>query len=52
MTAVPTAVSSYVMAKEMEADGVLAGQIVAVSTAVSILTVFLWVFSLSSLGWI
>ena len=52
MTAVPTAVSSYVMAKELGADGVLAGQIVAVSTAVSILTVFLWVFSLSSLGWI
>lgn len=52
LTSVPTAVSSYVMAKEMGADGVLAGQIVAVSTAVSILTVFLWVFSLSSLGWI
>ncbi len=52
MTAVPTAVSSYVMAKELGADGVLAGQIVAVSTAVSIFTVFLWVFSLSSLGWI
>ena len=52
MTAVPAAVSSYVMAKELGADGVLAGQIVAVSTAVSILTVFLWVFSLSSLGWI
>ena len=52
LTSVPTAVSSYVMAKEMGADGVLAGQIVAVSTAASILTVFLWEFSLSSLGWI
>ncbi len=52
LTAVPTAVSSYVMAKEMGADGVLAGQIVTVGTAASILTVFLWVFTLSSVGWI
>lgn len=52
LTAVPTAVSSYVMAKELGADGVLAGQIVAVSTSASIITVFLWVFALSSMGWI
>ena len=51
-SAVPTAVSSYVMAKEMKADHVLAGQIVAVNTTLSILTVFLWVLVLSSLGWI
>ncbi len=49
---VPTAVSSYVMARELGADGVLAGQIVAVTTVASILSVFLWVFTLSSLGWI
>ena len=50
--AVPTAVSSFVLAKEMDADGVLAGQIVAVTTVLSMGTVFLWVFVLSSLGWI
>lgn len=49
---VPTAVSSYVMAKELGADGVLAGQIVAVTTVASIFSVFLWVFTLSALGWI
>lgn len=52
LTAVPTSVSSYVMAKELGADGVLAGQIVAVTTAVSVLTVFLWVFILSTIAWI
>ena len=50
--AVPNAVSSYVMAKEMEADSVLAGQIVAVTTVLSMASVFLWVFVLSNLGWI
>lgn len=50
--AVPTAVSSFVLAKEMDADGVLAGQIVAVTTVLSMGTVFLWVFALSTLGWI
>ncbi len=50
--AVPTAVSTYVMAIEMDADGALAGQIVATTSVLSILTVFLWVFGLSALGWI
>ncbi len=52
LSAVPTAVSSYVMAKEMQADGVLAGQIVAVTTVLSMATVFLWVLALSGLGWL
>lgn len=52
MTAVPTAVSSYVMARELGADDVLAGQIVAVGTAASLLTVFIWVYTLSRLGWV
>lgn len=47
---VPTAVSTFVMAQEMEADAVLAGQIVAISSVMSILTVFLWVLILGSLG--
>lgn len=47
---VPTAVSSFVMAAEMHADATLAGQIVAVTSVVSIVTVFLWVLLLGSLG--
>lgn len=52
ISSVPTAVSSYVMAKEMQAHEVLAGQIVAVTTSLSILTVFLWVLILLNIGWI
>lgn len=52
ISSVPTAVSSYVMAKEMHAHEVLAGQIVAVTTSLSIFTVFLWVLLLSHIGWI
>lgn len=47
---VPTAVSSYTMAAEMGADGPLAGEILAVTTVSSIVTVFLWVSVLSSMG--
>lgn len=47
---VPTAVSSYTMAVEMGADGPLAGEILAVTTVSSIVTVFLWVSVLSSMG--
>ena len=47
---VPTAVSSYTMAVEMGADGPLAGEILAVTTVSSIVTVFLWVSALSSMG--
>ena len=50
MFAAPTAVASYPMAVAMGADGELAGQIVCVTTILSILTMFLWVFSLGSLG--
>lgn len=38
----PTAVSSYPMAEAAGADGELAGEIVAVTSVVSIVTVFLW----------
>ncbi len=46
----PTAVSSYPMAIEMGGDGDLAAQIVAFSTAICIITVFLWVFILKQLS--
>ena len=50
--AAPTATSTYVMAKEMDADGPLAAQIIASTTALSMVTVFFGVVLLSSLGWI
>lgn len=46
----PTAVSSYPMALQMESDGDLAAQIVAFSTTLCIVTVFLWVFVLKQIG--
>lgn len=52
LSAVPTAVSSYPMAKAMGADAVLAGQIVASTSVLSMGTVFLWVLLLSAIGWI
>ena len=44
----PTAVSSYIMAQEAGADSELAGQLVVLSSACSIVTVFLMIFILQS----
>ena len=52
MSACPTAVASYTMAKEMKADGDLAGEIVATTSILSIFTIFCWVLTLKNLGWI
>ena len=46
----PTAVNSFTMAQQMGGDAELAGDIVVTSSAVSILTMFLWVFLFKSLG--
>ncbi len=48
--ATPVAVNSYTMALQMDADADLAGGIVLLTTALSCLTLFLWIFSLKSLG--
>lgn len=48
----PTAVSSFTMALEMDADGELAGQIVIITSILSILTIFLWVLLLKTLQFI
>ena len=48
--AAPTAVSSYIMAGSMGCDGELSGQIVVMTTAVSSLSIFLFVFALRSIG--
>jgi hypothetical protein len=50
LSCVPTAVSTYVMAKEMGADGPLAGEIVAFTSATSIFTIFLWILCLTGIG--
>lgn len=51
MLASPTAVSSFPMAIEMDADGTLAGQIVVGTTLFCIVTLFFWIFLLKELGW-
>lgn len=52
LSSVPTAVSSYVMAKEMGADAPLAGEIVASTSVFSILSIFLWMLLLTGIGWV
>ena len=38
------------MAENMGGDGELAGEFVVLSTAVSVITIFLWVFVLREMG--
>lgn len=45
----PTAVSSFPMAQQMDGDGELAASLVVFTSALSILTIFLWVFVLKSM---
>lgn len=46
----PTAVSSFPMASQMGGNGELAGQIVAVTTVFSVVTIFFWTYVLSMGG--
>lgn len=50
MFAAPTAVASYPMAVAMGADGDLAGQLVCITTLLSVITIFLWTFALRTMG--
>ena len=50
--ATPNAVSSYAMARSYKADYELAGEIVTLSTLLSILTIFVYVTICKSFGWI
>ncbi|NME84165.1 AEC family transporter [Clostridium sp. SM-530-WT-3G] len=52
MLAAPTAVSSFTMAEQMEADGELAGQLVVFTSAISVFTIFIWIFIMKELGYI
>lgn len=49
MFASPTAVSSFTMAQQMDADADLAGQLVVFDTTISIFTMFIWVFILKQM---
>lgn len=46
MYGTPVATSSYAMAENMGCDGDLAGEFVVISTALSVVTIFMWVFIL------
>lgn len=46
----PTAIASYIMAKNMKNDSVLAANIVLISTTGSLLTIFLGIFILKTIG--
>lgn len=48
--ATPVAAASFPMATNMGGDGDLAGELVAVSTAISVITLFLWIFILKNIG--
>ncbi len=48
--ATPTALSSYPMAQQMGADSDLASEIVVFTTAVSLITLFFWIFLFLQLG--
>jgi len=50
LSAVPTAVASFVLAKEMEADAPLAGEIVAFTSVLSVFTIFVWMLFLTGVG--
>lgn len=52
MSASPTATASYIMARQMTAHGALAAEIVAVTTALGVLSYTLGLAFLRSLGWV
>ena len=49
-SAAPTAISSFPMAKGLGCDGDLAGEIVVVTSVLSIITMFFWIFGLKQFG--
>ncbi len=50
MFATPAAAASYPMASNMGGDSALAGELVVLSTCASVITIFLWVFFMNTLG--
>lgn len=52
MFSAPTAVSSFTMAEQMDADSELAGQLVIFTTGFSIITIFFWILIIKGLGYL
>lgn len=52
MVGSPTTVASYVMARNMQADGPLTANTVLLSTVLSSVTITLWLFLMLQMGWI
>ena len=52
MSGSPTAVSSFTMAQQMDGDGELAAGLVVFTSALAILSMFLWIFVLKQTGMI
>jgi predicted permease len=50
--ATPTAVASYIMSENMGCDGEVSAHIVVMSTALSAITIFLFIFALKSMGYL
>jgi predicted permease len=50
--ATPTAVASFIMAENMGCDGEISAHIVVLSTALSAITIFLFIFVLKSMGYL
>ena len=48
--AAPVATASFTMAQNMGSDGELAGELVAITTAASLFTLFSWIFLFGNLG--
>ena len=51
-TAAPSAITTYQLAGQYDADGELAGDVVVYSLLFSILTIFVLIFLLKNLGWV
>ena len=52
MTGSPTTVASFVMAKNMHADGILTANAIVISTIASSVSIPFWLYLLRTLGWI
>ena len=50
VTITPCAVASYTMAQQMDSDGELTGNCVVFTSALSCVTMFLWIFCVKALG--
>lgn len=52
MLAAPATPSCYIMAKNMNNDGVLTASIVVMTTLLAAFTLTAWIFMLKTMGWI